>query len=132
MGGVNAKMPPMLSVVEGLAIVALAVVVWQLSQRLGASERQLAEMRSVRRQQDVVARPNLQQLLAPLDAAPCGAAQQDRPLVGVLVVPLPRRRGVALRHDPLDEEPLAGPEYFHRLRGRRIRRLGEQVAALHG
>jgi len=52
MGGVNAKIAPMLSVVEGLAIVALAVVVWQLSQRLGASERQLAEMRSVRRQQD--------------------------------------------------------------------------------
>jgi metal-sulfur cluster biosynthetic enzyme/rhodanese-related sulfurtransferase len=52
MGGVNAKMPPMLSVVWGLAIVALAVLVWQLSQRLRAAERQLAEMRSQRRQLD--------------------------------------------------------------------------------
>jgi metal-sulfur cluster biosynthetic enzyme/rhodanese-related sulfurtransferase len=45
-------MPRMLSVLEGLALAALAVVVWQLSQRLRAAERQLAEMRSVRRQQD--------------------------------------------------------------------------------
>ena len=52
MGGVNAKMRAMLSVVGGLAIVALAVLVWQLSQRLHAAERQLAEMRSQRRQQD--------------------------------------------------------------------------------
>jgi len=42
----------MLSVVGGLAIVALAVMVWQLSQRLRATERQVAEMRSQRRQQD--------------------------------------------------------------------------------
>src|SRR5262249_10301057 len=52
MRGVNAKMRAMLSVVGGLAIVALAVLVWQLSQRLHAAERQLAEMRSQRRQQD--------------------------------------------------------------------------------
>jgi metal-sulfur cluster biosynthetic enzyme/rhodanese-related sulfurtransferase len=45
-------MPAMLSVVGGLAIVALAVLVWQLSQRLRAAERQMAEMRSQRRQQD--------------------------------------------------------------------------------
>ena len=52
MGGVNAKMRAMLSVMGGLAIVALAVMVWQLSQRLRAAERQMAEMRSQRRQQD--------------------------------------------------------------------------------
>jgi len=45
-------MRAMLSVVGGLAIVALAVMVWQLSQRLRAAERQMAEMRSQRRQQD--------------------------------------------------------------------------------
>ncbi len=35
-----------------LALAILAVVVWQLTQRLGAAERQLAEVRSFRRQQE--------------------------------------------------------------------------------
>jgi metal-sulfur cluster biosynthetic enzyme/rhodanese-related sulfurtransferase len=45
-------MAAMLTAVGCLALAILAIVVWRLTQRLGVAERQLAEVRSLRRQQE--------------------------------------------------------------------------------
>jgi hypothetical protein len=56
---------------------------------------------AVGRDEQIVPRGEYPGLGFILEAQPGAAAQERHPLVGVLVVPLPRRRGLARRHDAL-------------------------------
>ena len=58
------------------------------------------------------------------------ARHEKHPLVIILIVPLPFRRRLAGRYDPLDAQPLAAIERLRELPGKRPRR--ESAAQVSG